>query len=174
MRLFLSFLSLLILIFFSQSALAGEVSLGDACQATVDCVSGLSCKKGICAAPLVSYTTYKTLHLISILVLFMALGGAIFLSLAGSETRSTRILSMALHGVFALLILVGGFGLMARLGVSHKEGWPLWLKIKLGLWMMISLFVIVPRRLPKINRLIWPLVILLGSAAVWTAIHKPL
>ena len=166
-------LLLLICVFFSFSAFAGDLAIGETCTQTLDCLEGLKCRSGTCAGPLVSYTTYKTLHLISILVLFMALGGAIFMSLAGADKKGPRVLSMILHGVFVLLVLVGGFGLMARLGVSHKEGWPLWLKVKLGLWLLLGGFVIVPRRLPKINKVVWPLVVILGFLAVYMAVHKP-
>jgi len=43
-------------------------------------------------------------------------------------------------GVTSFLALVGGFGLMARLGgMNSVANWPLWIYVKLAIWFIISI-----------------------------------
>jgi len=71
-----------------------------------------------------SYTIYKVLHLMGILFLFLSLGTAISLSAADSARAGMRKLASITHGVALLVILVAGFGLLARLGLtSGMPGW---------------------------------------------------
>jgi uncharacterized membrane protein SirB2 len=149
-----------------------SATLGDRCDDVTQCVTGLRCKDGTCAEPLIAYTTYKTVHLAAVLTLLFALGGLIFLSFAKSEDKLARRIATILHGVAMLLLLAGGFGLMARLGVKHGEGWPTWIKIKMGLWILLGAYVVVPKRLPSWNRKLWPLALVVAAFAAASAIHK--
>ena len=164
---------LALLFLFAMPAFAQGATLGDACSDAVQCVQGLRCSGGVCSAPLISYGAYKTVHIIAVLTLFLTLGGLVFMSLAKTEDKKLMRLAMILNGVAVLIVLVGGFGLMARLNVQHGAGWPGWLKVKMGLWLAVAFFVMVPKRLPAINRLAWPLVLVLGGLAVYMAVHKP-
>lgn len=80
-----------------------------------------------------SYPVYKIMHIVSI-VLFFALYAIVAVKAAKGENIK---LEKILTGVFLLLIITGGMGLGARLGVM-KGGWPLWLQIKLGIWFVIG------------------------------------
>ena len=59
---------------------------------------------------------YEILHIIGIAMLFVAIGGvATHAANGGSKaTSTTRPLMGSMHGVGALLILVGGFGIKAE------------------------------------------------------------
>ncbi len=81
---------------------------------------------------MISYETYKLIHVASIFLTLWA-GG---ISLVGKvNAKWLKILG----GVASLFIFVSGMGLMARLGVSHGEGWPLWIKAKVGFWLALAI-----------------------------------
>lgn len=79
-----------------------------------------------------SYQIYKMLHIVSIVIYFSSYAVA-------TAKRGSIKLEKILTGIALILILVSGFGLMARLGVSQGGSWPMWLKIKLGIWTVIGM-----------------------------------
>ena len=115
-----------------------------------------------------SYEIYKLIHLLSIF-LFIAMVVKILTS-----KEAKKIEKAALHGS-GFFILVGGMGLLARLGVSHTEGWPFWVKAKFGLWILLfALFAILYKKIIAKRVAAWPLI--LGgivSVAAYIAINKP-
>ena len=75
-----------------------------------------------------SVTFYQILHLVS---LFVLTGYTFYAFAAPPETRK-RVLMIT--GIATFLMLVGGFGLQAKL----KVGWPGWLFVKLACWLALS------------------------------------
>ena len=71
--------------------------------------------------PLVAY---KVLHIFSVILTFTVLGGLALHAANGGdkESNSQSKLTGALHGVGLLLILISGFGALARLGLG--AGFP--------------------------------------------------
>lgn len=122
-----------------------------------------------------SYEAYKVLHLLAILLLFTGLGGLAVNAMrtgAEDEVRPLRKFLSITHGVALLVIFVAGFGLMARTGLMGG-GWPLWIWIKLGVWLALGASVVLVRRKPELGRA-WVLVLpLLGAVAVYMAVAKP-
>lgn len=118
---------------------------------------------------------YEIVHLIGIAALFMAIGGvAVHAANGGSTiTSATRRIVGIAHGLGALLILVGGFGMLARLGVKHGEGFPGWLWAKVVIWMVLTAVVIVPYRKPALARPVLVVLPLLAGVAVYMALYKP-
>lgn len=78
-----------------------------------------------------SYQIYKMIHIVSIVIFFSAY--AVAAAKQGSIKREKIITGIAL-----VLILVSGMGLIARLGIPHGAPWPIWIKIKLGIWAVIG------------------------------------
>lgn len=121
-----------------------------------------------------SYTFYKILHVASVLAVFAALGGACLHAMQGGgrEGNSGRGALHALHGIALFLALVGGFGLLARLGMA--TGWPGWVWAKLVVWLVLGGLLMVPARRPALARpILLGVLPLLGLAAAWLAIAKP-
>ena len=115
-----------------------------------------------------SYAVYKVLHLLGLMLLFFALGGY---TLKGKpEAKSERILLAVCHGVGLLLMLVAGFGLLARLGFKGAPGWA-WAKV--GVWLVFGAAPMVIKRTPERVRPIWAVLSWLGTLAAYLAIAKP-
>ena len=125
---------------------------------------------------MIPYASYKLVHLFGIILTFVMLG-AITLHAATGAAKSTNPLRRsvtALHGVGAFLILLGGFGMLARLGVMHSSGFPGWLWVKIGVWVVVAALVILPYRKPSLARPLLFVLPLLGVLAAYMAIYKPL
>lgn len=117
-----------------------------------------------------TYSLYRLVHLLGIFLLFSALGGATVLAMYGAPTGSrVRKLTYILHGVALLLVLFGGFGLVAKLAV----GWPLWVWLKIVIWLLFGAAVVVIRRAGQRAALLLLLLPILGGIAAYLAIYKP-
>ncbi len=122
------------------------------------------------------YTFYKVVHILGLLFAYSALGGVAVHAANGGDKRSavTRRLTAALHGAGVLLTLVGGFGMLARLGIVQGHSFPGWVWGKIAIWLVIAVVVILPYRRP---RLAVPALIalpFLGGLAAYLAIYKPI
>ena len=119
---------------------------------------------------MLSHAAYKLVHLAAILMLFSGIGGlwAISRNKSAGDPSAARKVLMALHGVALLLILVGGFGMLARLGLHG--GWPPWVWIKIVLWLVIGAWPVVLRRIERPSTLIFLIAPILGAIAAWAAL----
>ncbi len=80
-----------------------------------------------------SYEFYKILHFSSLFILSLAAGAQFY---APKELKWPKIIV----GISSLSVLVAGMGLIAKgLGISHGETWPLWLKSKVAIWLLIAI-----------------------------------
>lgn len=116
---------------------------------------------------------YRAIHLAAIMLLFVSFGGVAMIAAAGGtrESNPHRKLLAALHGTAAFLVLLGGFGLLARLKVQWP--FPSWVFIKLAIWTVLSFAVLLPYRKPALAKPLFLLYPVLGLAAALTAIYKP-
>ena len=122
---------------------------------------------------MISYPVYKIVHLLGIFLLIVALGG-ISIHAANGGTRSestTRRLTAILHGLGALIILVSGFGLLARLGITG--GLPAWIWAKLVIWLLLSAAIALPYRRPDWGKPLAVILPLLAVLAAYFALFKP-
>ena len=113
---------------------------------------------------MLSLSVYKVLHIAGAFVLFGALGAVSL----GSQER--KLIGIA-HGLGLVLILVGGFGALARLGVSSP--FPLWIWIKLALWLTFGAATVFVRKSPGMAKLLFWLFPVLGAVAAYLALYKP-
>jgi hypothetical protein len=123
----------------------------------------------------ISYATYKVLHLLGLFGLFVtlaaALGRAAVLA-PGTEDPWRRRLA-AFHGVSLLVVLTGGFGLMARLGIMHGVLFPGWIWAKLGIWVVAGGLLGLAFRRSRWSGLALALLPLLAAVAGYLALNKP-
>jgi hypothetical protein len=118
---------------------------------------------------------YEIMHIIGIAMLFVAIGGvAVHASNGGTKaTSSTRGLVGSMHGIGALFILVGGFGMLARIGFLHGTNFPGWLWVKIIVWVILSAIVLMPYRKPMLAKPFVLVLPFLAGVAVYMALYKP-
>jgi hypothetical protein len=118
---------------------------------------------------MLSYEIYKMLHYLGFVLLFFGLGGVFVPTLAGLKLQGKpRMLAFISHGVGMLLLLVAGFGMLARLSV---QGIPPWIHVKLTIWLILGAAIGLSKRMPS-----WLLLIALLAVAMvapYMAIYKP-
>ena len=115
---------------------------------------------------MLSYEFYKVMHFSMIFLFFGSVGAAF---LGQEKTKHIKILT----GISSFLILVAGMGLLARLGVSHKEGWPAWAYAKLAIWVGLSALAPILSKRVKKSYSIFYAFIGLGIFAGYIAVNKP-
>lgn len=122
---------------------------------------------------MIAYEVYKVLHLGGMFLLFTVLGGIALHVLNGGtrESNAGRKLVGALHGVALFIILLGGFGMLARLGIV--TGWPGWVWVKLGVWVVLPVLGTLPYRKPATAKAVLLALPLVGAFTAWVAIYKP-
>jgi hypothetical protein len=109
------------------------------------------------------YSTYKIIHLTGIAALALGVGGM----LAGGSHRKTFSI---LQGIGLLVMLVSGFGLLAKLHL----GFPHFAIAKTALWLVIGVMPVVLRRLrvPAIFGILISLALV--AVMAWLGVMKPL
>lgn len=123
---------------------------------------------------MISYSVYRLVHLVGIFLLFVILGGMAWgAGKARTDGAISRRAAMILHGTSLFVVLLGGFGLLARIGVMHGMDWPGWVWAKLGIWVLLGAAVAIPARKPAWGAPLLLLLPVFGGLAAWLAIFKP-
>ncbi len=122
---------------------------------------------------MISYSIYKIVHLTGVMMIFLSLGGVIMHAINGGGREHLWRKPVAItHGVGLLVSLVGGFGLLARLGVVHG-GLPGWVWAKLGIWLIFAILSGVVIRKKSWAKPVWIVALILGGVAAYLAGSKP-
>lgn len=115
---------------------------------------------------------YKVLHLFGVFAIVLSLGGIGLQAMnGGAWQHPKRGLLAATHGVGLLLALIGGFGMLARLGLV--TGLPGWAIAKLVIWVFMGGVLMIFKRKPALAKPMWFAVLLLAGVAAWLAVAKP-
>lgn len=112
-----------------------------------------------------SYLTYKFVHLVGILFVFIAIGG---LSALAQNSKPRKLFAI-LHGVFLLVVFVAGFGLIARLDIPTP--WPMWIWLKMLGWLIVGMAPMFTKRWSPTKIIIF--YGLVGSTLAYLALFKP-
>jgi uncharacterized membrane protein SirB2 len=114
-----------------------------------------------------SYQLYKVIHLASVFFFLGSLGASFFVK---EKVKIIKILT----GITSFLILVGGMGLLARLGFSHGEPFPFWVLLKMGLWLTLAIAgPLLARRLHSMRVFALTGLLSLAVLAAYAAVYKP-
>lgn len=120
------------------------------------------------------YATWKVIHILGILTLFASLGGLAALRMIGETGRPKgTALFNALHGLALALVLLAGFGLLAKLGISSPAAWPGWVWLKLLIWLLLGASLVALKRAGRHAGIVLVVLTLLGATAAWAALFKP-
>jgi hypothetical protein len=120
------------------------------------------------------YVIYKLIHFLGIFTMVVALAAMAMHALQGGRIqpgRGRRWLGIT-HGVAAFLVLLGGFGMLARLGIAH-DGLPAWVYLKLLIWLGLGVAVALPYRGKALARALLVALPLLAVAGGAVALYKP-
>jgi hypothetical protein len=120
-----------------------------------------------------SLVAYRVIHILSMMLMFTALGGLLLASRAGVTTGVSRKTAGMTHGIALILILVSGFGALARIGLSNPAIWPAWLWLKALIWLVFGGIIVLIRRAPRSATILWWILPLLGGLAAYLALYKP-
>ncbi|MFV8754300.1 hypothetical protein ACNOYE_27460 [Nannocystaceae bacterium ST9] len=121
-----------------------------------------------------NYEFYNLLHVLGILLLFMAFGGWAFHGISGGtkESNQHRGLLAATHGIGLLLIVVAGFGMLAKIQ-PMSAGLPGWLHPKLLVWVLLGAAPAILNRKPQWGKAMWFALPLLAAVSAFFAIYHP-
>jgi uncharacterized membrane protein SirB2 len=111
-----------------------------------------------------SYQFYKILHFVGLAMSLTSLSIRMFAGGQGMK-KATGIV----HGVGLVIMLVGGFGMIARLGL---HGFPGWIWAKLVLWLALggTLALVTRKKSPPA---IWAGLIAITAIGSYLALYKP-
>jgi hypothetical protein len=120
-----------------------------------------------------SYFTYKLIHYLGIFILLATLGVALGRQGMSEDRDPLRARWGALYGAALFLVLLGGFGLMARVGVEHGAMFPGWILAKFGIWALLGGVLFLAWRKRAWSMPLLALAPLLAVLAGWIAVTKP-
>ncbi len=112
---------------------------------------------------------YKLLHILGLLMLFAAMGGAVIT--VATADKSWRKLHGALHGIGLFLLILGGFGMLAKLEIMGS--WPGWVWGKLVIWLLLGAAPFLLRKAPEKSKGFLFGAVLLGFVAAYLALYQP-
>jgi hypothetical protein len=108
------------------------------------------------------YTTYKIIHLIGISILGLGVGGM----MAGGPNRKAFAIC---QGIGLLVMLVSGFGLLAKL----KLGYPPFAMVKTVVWLVIAMLPLIFRKLKLPVGVAITISLTLVGIMAWLGVMKP-
>lgn len=111
-----------------------------------------------------SPTFYSFLHVLGVLLLT----ATTFQAFARPDPQRRRATLMR-SGIYALVVLVGGFGLLAKL----KYGFPGWVVVKLVAWVILSALAGIAFRKPAQTGALTAVAMLVLAAALYAVYFKP-
>jgi hypothetical protein len=119
-----------------------------------------------------SYEFYKILHLTGVILVFSGLIGLLTMTMSGVVAAGkTKTLIFVSHGLGLFLALVGGFGLLARLGLARDM--PTWVYGKLVIWIILGGAIAVVKRNGRFGGPIFLSLVSLFIIASYLAVIKP-
>ncbi len=117
-----------------------------------------------------SYETYKLIHFAGIFTLFFAFGSLF----TGDKTTKGAAIG---HGIGLLLILLGGFGMQAKMKDAYLavygSGFPTWMIVKIVIWLAFGASTVLAKRKIIKGLAAWILIIALGMASAYLGLKKP-
>ena len=110
-----------------------------------------------------SYEVYKIIHLTGVIALFLSLGAML------GASKSFKAAAIG-HGVALFLILLGGFGIQAKL---YSGQFPSWMIAKIAIWLVLGASLVLIKRKLMPGNGVAILVLVLGVAAAWLGVMRP-
>jgi hypothetical protein len=111
------------------------------------------------------YEIYKILHLVGLVLVFSGLVGLMTIKMSGGQLEGkSKSFVFITHGVGILLMLVSGFGLLAKLGLARDM--PNWIYFKILIWLFFGGAIALVKRKGQLG---WPIYIALIAIFILAA-----
>jgi len=111
---------------------------------------------------------YLLLHLVGVMMTFIGFGALIARATLAPDHVGVRKLGSITSGIGLFLILLGGFGMLARL-YDNQFFW--WVIVKIVIWVALGGLTAVVNRQPKLSKPLFFVIIILGAIAGYLGIH---
>lgn len=113
---------------------------------------------------------YRILHFGGLFLMMMSLGAMCLRTMSGGDRNFPlrKWLGM-FHGIGSLLVLVAGFGMIAKMQLQ----WEGWLFAKIAIWLALSGAPALIYRKTQWGKTFWLTIAALGFIAAWIARTKP-
>jgi hypothetical protein len=118
-----------------------------------------------------SYEFYKIIHILGIALVVLSLGG-IFMHVINGGTKTSNAFrkgAIISHGIGLVLVLVAGFGMLAKLQLDMGKAWVVG---KIVIWVLLGALVAVAYRKPQLASKLWFGVPILVTVAAVLAVFK--
>ena len=112
---------------------------------------------------------YKVLHIIGILMLFLSIGGAIIRASIDQKSEKLEKFVLMNHGIALIIIVIAGFGMLAKLGMVFTG----WVVVKIIIWLLMGALILPIKKMPEKRTVWWFTALILGGIAAFMAIYKP-
>jgi uncharacterized membrane protein len=121
-----------------------------------------------------SHSIYLILHLIGLAMTVQAVGMAIVSASRsaanGADSSAKRSIAM-FHGIGLFLLILGGFGMLARLAIPFP--FPGWVWVKLLVWLTFGASTVMIRKRPETSAMWMVLAVVLVAIAAIMGVTKP-
>jgi hypothetical protein len=117
-----------------------------------------------------SPSIYHVLHFIGILMLFLGYGALLGRSMAGSDHAGVKKLGSITSGIGLVLMIIAGFGLVAKLYGNVFQNWMI---VKMAIWVLLGGLIALINRKPALARPLWWGLIGLGALAAVMVYIRP-
>lgn len=107
---------------------------------------------------------YKVLHLVGVMLLFFGVGAVVL----GVDAAKRKVAMMS-SGIGLVLLLVAGFGMIAKL----QYGFPGWVIAKIVIWLVMGVLPVLVKKGKLAGTSGWIVAIVLGAVAAWLGVMKP-
>ena len=112
---------------------------------------------------------YKILHVIGILMLFLGIGGAVIRAAINQKSEKLEKFVLMNHGIGLLIIVIAGFGQLAKLGMVFSG----WVVVKIIIWVLMGALIMPIKKVPQMKSVWWFTALTMGAIAAYMAIYKP-
>lgn len=124
---------------------------------------------------MIPYEIYKTLHITGVIFMVAGFGAYAMLRAAKLDDEAMKpfkkLLSMV-HGLSLVIVIVGGFGTAARMGMLHA-GLPAWIIIKIVFWLVLGASLVALARAQDLGKALFFALPAVTAAAAAVAVYKP-
>ena len=103
-------------------------------------------------------------------MLFMGYGALLGRSMLGSDNSRVRKLGSVTSGVGLVLILVAGFGSIAKV---YGNQFQTWMILKILIWLVLGGLIVLINRKPALAVPLWWTLIALGGLAAFLVYARP-